>query len=97
MHGVDDGRWNGRLYTALCHDDTVIVLAVGAIRYKWMKNGTEISGGEDGELTVAWAKGGATDAYTVTPVYDVFETETYGVAIPFTIENRPQGTIISIK
>lgn len=71
--------------------------AVGAIRYKWMKNGTEISGGEDGELTVAWAKGGATDAYTVTPVYDVFEAETYGVAIPFTIENRPQGIIISIK
>ena len=32
--------------------------------------------------------------YTVTPVYDVFETETYGVAIPFTVENRPQGTII---
>ena len=38
-------------------------------------------GGAHGELTVVWAKGGATDAYTVTPVYDVFGTKTDGAAI----------------
>ena len=70
--------------------------AVGAIRYKWAKNGTVISGGADGELTVAWVRGGETDAYTVTPVYSVFGEETDGAAIPFAVKNQPQGMVIFI-
>lgn len=71
--------------------------AVGAIRYKWAKNGTVISGGADGELTVAWARGGETDAYTVTPVYSVFGEETDGAAIPFAVKNQPQGMAVFIQ
>ena len=76
---------------------TFMAMAVGAIRYKWTKNGTVISDGEDGELTVAWAKDADTDAYTVTPVYSVFGEETDGEAIPFAVKNQPQGMIISIR
>ena len=75
---------------------TLKAQAVGAIRYKWTKNGTEILDVSDGELTITWVKGGAEDAYTVTPVYDVFGTETDGAAVPFTIKNRPQGLVISV-
>ena len=74
-----------------------MAMAVGAIRYKWTKNGTVISDGEDGELTVAWAKDADTDAYTVTPVYSVFGEETDGEAIPFAVKNQPPGMIISIR
>ena len=76
---------------------TFMAMAVGAIRYKWTKNGTVISDGEDGELTVAWTKDADTDAYTVTPVYSVFGEETDGEAIPFAVKNQPQGMIISIR
>ena len=72
-------------------------VAVGARSYKWAKNGEAISGGESGNLTVEWEKGGATDVYTVTPVYDVFGTETDGAAVSAMVENVQQGMIIIFK
>ena len=70
---------------------------VGAQYYRWKKNGESISGGTDGSLSVEWAKGGATDTYTVTPVYSVFGEEVEGSALPATVENVQQGMIIIFK
>ena len=70
--------------------------AVGAQSYRWTKNGKAIAEGADGNLTVTWVKGGATDAYTVTPVYSVFGDEVFGATVPFTFENKPQGMMILI-
>ena len=71
--------------------------ASGAVSYKWTKNGEDITGGEDGDLTVEWAKGGATDTYTVTPIYSVYGVETEGESISVTVENLPQGTKIVVR
>ena len=71
--------------------------ASGAQSYKWTKNGTAIEGGADGDLTVEWARGGATDTYTVTPVYDVYGVETEGAPLAVTVENLPLGTAITLR
>ena len=70
---------------------------VGAQYYRWKKNGESISGGTDGSLFVEWAKGGATDTYTVTPVYSVFGEEVEGAAVAVAVENIPQGLLLFIK
>jgi hypothetical protein len=70
---------------------------VGAQYYRWKKNGESISGGTDGSLSVEWAKGGATDTYTVTPVYSVFGEEVEGAAVAVAVENIPQGLLLFIK
>ena len=70
--------------------------ASGAQFYKWTKNGEAIEGGADGDLTVEWARGGATDTYAVTPVYSVYGVETEGAAMSVTVENIPQGTMIIV-
>ena len=71
--------------------------ASGAVSYKWTKNGEVIEGGTDGDLIVEWARGGATDTYTVTPVYSVYDVETEGVPLAVTVENLPQGTAIILR
>ena len=71
--------------------------ASGAQSYKWTKNGTAIEGGTDGNLTVEWVKGGATDTYAVTPVYSVFGNEVEGAALAATVENLPQGLMIVVQ
>jgi hypothetical protein len=76
---------------------TLSANAAGAISYKWTKNGAMVTGGTDGVLTVTWVKGGATDTYTVTPVYDVYGVETDGEPISCTVENLPQGMVILVK
>ena len=65
--------------------------------YKWTKNGDAIEGGTDGDLTVEWARGGATDTYTVTPVYSVYDVETEGAPLAVTVENLPLGTAITLR
>ncbi len=76
---------------------TLSANAAGAISYKWTKNGAMVTGGTDGDLTVTWVKGGATDTYTVTPVYDVYGVETDGEPISCTVENLQQGMVILVK
>lgn len=74
---------------------TISAAAVGAQSYKWTKNGVAISGGSDGNLVVEWAKGGATDTYTVTPVYSVFGCDVEGEPAPVTVKNMPLGMVIT--
>ena len=100
--GVDGSeRWIVRPQnTTLTKDDVSTTLsanASGAVRYRWTKNGTAIEGGTDGDLTVEWAKGGATDTYTVTPVYDVYGNETDGESISCTVFNHPLGMMILLR
>jgi len=71
--------------------------AAGAQSYKWTKNGDAIKDGTNGTLTVTWVKGGVTDRYTVTPVYSVYGVETEGTPVPVTVENVPQGMMISVR
>ena len=76
---------------------TLSANASGAVSYKWTKNGEGLGeAGADGDLTVEWVRGGATDTYTVTPVYDVYGVATDGVAISCTVENQPVGTVITV-
>lgn len=76
---------------------TLKAAAVGAVSYKWTKNGAAIKGGENGNLTVAWAKGGATDTYTVTPVYSVFGEDVGGAPFSVEVENVPFGMTVIIR
>ena len=76
---------------------TLSALAVGAVSYKWTKNGKAIEGGKDGNLPVEWAKGGAIDNYAVTPVYSVFGEEVEGAAKVATVANIPPGLMIIVK
>ena len=71
--------------------------ASGAVSYKWTKNGAAIPGGEDGDLTVEWEKGGSTDIYAVTPVYSVYGCEVDGDAVSVSVENVPYGMRILIR
>jgi len=75
---------------------TLSANAAGAVGYRWTKNGEAVDGGEDGDLTVEWVKGGGTDTYTVTPVYDVYGREVEGAPVSFTVENASRGTLIVI-
>ena len=56
-----------------------------------------VVGGADGNLTVAWTKGGESDTYAVTPVYSVFGSEVEGEPISCTVESAPQGLMIIVK
>ena len=76
---------------------TLKAAAVGAVSYKWTKNGAAIKGGENGNLTVAWAKGGATDTYMVTPIYNVFGSEVEGAAKTCEVTNEPQGMMLIVR
>ena len=86
--------------TNLKRDDSVsfTALAVGAIRYVWTRNGETLV--ETGDtLSVAGTHGtyGVPDAYTVTPVYDVFGEETLGGTYSFSVTVLPSATVLVIR
>ena len=79
---------------------TLAANAVGAVSYKWTKNGAAVSGGADGELTVEWERRSAdymTDTYTVTPVYDVFGIATEGEPKAIKVTNVPLGLVMIVR
>ena len=79
---------------------TLVANAVGAVSYKWTKNGAAVSGGADGELTVEWERRSAdymTDTYTVTPVYDVFGIATEGEPKAIKVTNVPRGQVMIVR
>jgi hypothetical protein len=77
---------------------TLKAAAAGAVlRYKWTFNGEEISGGSNGELAVSWRKTGASDVYTVTPVYSVGGAEIEGEAVSATVDYLPLGLTIIVR
>jgi hypothetical protein len=76
---------------------TFTAYAPGAVAYRWTRNDETIDGGADGALTVAWRKSKTPDNYTVTPIYLINGEGTEGVASAFTVENVPQGMMISVR
>ena len=76
---------------------TLSANAVGAVSYRWTKNGEAIEGGEDGDLVVAWVRRGSRDVYAVTPVYDVYGVETEGEPRSCTVFNQPLGMAVIIR
>lgn len=44
-----------------------------------------------------WTKGGATDIYSVTPVYDVFGEEFEGTPVQVSVANVPLGMVGVIR
>ncbi|MCR5750900.1 MAG: hypothetical protein K6G91_02960 [Kiritimatiellae bacterium] len=83
--GMDSGE---RLLTAK---------AVGATSYRWKCDGEPISGGEDGQLPVAWIRGGGVQTYLVTPVYDVFGHPTEGTSISVQVVMQKLGMIMIVR
>ena len=86
--------------TNLKRDDSVsfTALAVGAVRYVWTRNGETLV--ETGDtLSVAGTHGtyGVPDAYTVTPVYDVFGEETLGGTYSFSVTVLPSATVLIVR
>jgi hypothetical protein len=76
---------------------TLKAVAIGAQSYKWTKNGEPVSGGANGSVDVSWAKGGATDIYSVTAVYDVFGEEVKGTPVQVSVANEPPGMVIILR
>ena len=56
--------------------------------------GEALEGGENGSIDVMWTKGGATDVYSVTPVYDVFGVVSEGTPVQVSVANVPLGMVI---
>jgi hypothetical protein len=44
-----------------------------------------------------WTKGGATDIYSVTAVYDVFGEEFEGTPVQVSVANEPPGMVIILR
>lgn len=76
---------------------TVSANAAGAVAYRWTKNGEAVSGGEDGVLAIEWRRGGSTDAYTVTAVYDVYGRTVAGEPVALAVEQAPDGMILVVR
>ena len=99
--GVDGAeRWLVRPQGQTLDKDqstTLSAKAIGAVSYKWTRNGVAISGGEDGSLDVGWRRGGKADIYAVTPVYTVFSDSVDGEPICCTVENIPLGMILTFR
>ena len=76
---------------------TLKAVAIGAQSYKWTKNGEPVSGGENGSVEVVWTKGGATDIYSVTAVYDVFGEEFEGKPVQVSVANEPLGMVVILR
>ena len=76
---------------------TLKAVAIGAQSYKWTKNGEPVSGGENGSVEVVWTKGGATDIYSVTAVYDVFGEEFEGKPVHVSVANEPLGMVVILR
>lgn len=75
---------------------TLSACAVGAVAYRWTRNGDVIPGEDGGELSVSWVRRGATDVYTVTPVYDVFGTMTNGEPVSCNVISIPRGSVLIV-
>ena len=77
---------------------TFTARAVGAVRYVWTRNGETLGESSD-TLSVTWTPGGhyLPDAYTVTPVYDVFGTETMGAPRTFTVSRAAPAFFLIVK
>lgn len=73
-------------------------LAVGAVRYVWTRNGETLTETDD-TLSVAWTHGSyeTPDAYTVTPVYDVFGEETPGGTYSFSVRRAPSEFVLVVR
>ncbi len=76
---------------------TLVANASGAVSYKWTKNEQAIAGGENGELSVQWTPGAATDVYAATPVYDMFGVQVEGASVACEVANIPPGLLIIVK
>ena len=76
---------------------TLTANASGAVSYRWTKNGEAIEGGEDGVLDVAWCRGGKTDTYAVTPVYEMYGVAIIGKSVSCEVENVPLGMMVIIR
>jgi hypothetical protein len=72
--------------------------APGAKSYRWLKNGTPISGGENGSLTVEWRKGCETDTYQAITIATVDGVDGEGeVSSAVTVENLIAPFVISVR
>ena len=76
---------------------TLTANASGAVSYRWTKNGEAIEGGENGVLSVAWRRGGQTDTYAVTPVYEMYGVAKAGASVSCKVENVPLGMMVIIR
>ena len=79
---------------------TLTANVVGAVSYKWTKNGEAVEGGENGELAIAWERRNASnmvDTYAVTPVYDVFGVATDGAPKTCEVTNIPLGALLILR
>ena len=76
---------------------TLTANASGAVSYRWKKNGEAIEGGEDGVLDVAWRRGGQTDTYAVSPVYELYGVTKVGESVSCEVENVPLGMMVIIR
>ena len=73
--------------------------AVGAVSYRWTRNGEAIAGGEDGDLTVEWerAKVGTVETYAVVPIYDICGESSEGAPVSATVEYLSAGTLLMFR
>ena len=77
---------------------TFAACAVGALRYVWTRNGETME--ETGEsVAVGWRREAvnAPDAYTVTPIYDVFGEEIAGAPVAFSVVHNPNAFTIIVR
>ena len=96
-------RWlvspqGGRL-TKRAGSMTISANAVGAVSYRWTRNGEAIAGGEDGDLTVEWekAKTGTVETYAVVPIYDICGESSEGEPVSATVEHLSAGTLLLFR
>lgn len=96
-------RWlvspqGGRL-TKRAGSMTISANAVGAVSYRWTRNGEAIAGGEDGDLTVEWekAKVGTVETYAAVPIYDICGNSSEGVPVSATVEHLSAGTLLLFR
>ena len=77
---------------------TLTATALGAVSYRWLKNGEPIVGGENGTLTVAWGKGPSVDAYQAIAQFTVGGLTAEGEpSAAATVENLPMGAVFTIR
>ena len=92
-------RPSGETKLAVEGSATFAARAVGAVRYRWTRDGEEIAGETGETLTVAWTRGDyGTHAYAVAPVYGIFGFETVGSApASFTVQNAPTAFVMTVR
>ncbi len=73
------------------------VRAVGAVAYRWARNGEVSVEEETGSHVIDWRNATTPDVYTVTPVYDLFGVKTEGTAVSFSVTYAPRGMTLLIR